>query len=87
MLMSLPSVWCFPSSPVSLRKRLDVFYVKPDPACSLDDPLWFSSSLLERQHLESLLIRVLMVRDVYTDKENLEEDEEEGDRAETVGGE
>ncbi|XP_034550661.1 zinc finger MYM-type protein 2 isoform X2 [Notolabrus celidotus] len=76
--------------PASLRERLDVFYVQPDPSCSPDDPLWFSSTPLERRILESLLPRVLMVRDIYTDKPHLEEDEEEEeeeDRGDAVGGE
>ncbi|XP_070831912.1 zinc finger MYM-type protein 2 [Chaetodon trifascialis] len=73
--------------PPLLRERLDVFYVQPDPACGPDDPLWFSSTPLERQILESLLTRVLLVRDIYTDKQHLEEDEEEEDRGEAVGGE
>uniref|UniRef100_A0A8C4EUV3 Zinc finger, MYM-type 2 n=1 Tax=Dicentrarchus labrax TaxID=13489 RepID=A0A8C4EUV3_DICLA len=68
--------------PALLRERLDVFYVQPDPACSPDDPLWFSSTPLERRILESLLTRVLLVRDIYTDKQHLEEDEEEEDGAE-----
>ncbi|XP_028992737.1 zinc finger MYM-type protein 2 [Betta splendens] len=69
--------------PALLRTRLDVFYVMPDPACSLKAPLWFTSTSLERQVLEGLLTRVLMVRDVYTDKDQ-EEDEEEGDTGETA---
>nr|XP_033469382.1 zinc finger MYM-type protein 2 isoform X2 [Epinephelus lanceolatus] len=80
--------------PALLRERLDVFYVQPDLARSPDDPLWFSSTPLERQILESLLTRVLLVRDVYTDKQHLEEDEEEEeeeeeeeDGGEVVGGE
>ncbi|XP_040913037.1 zinc finger MYM-type protein 2 [Toxotes jaculatrix] len=73
--------------PTLLQERLDVFYVQPDPACSPEDPLWFSSTPLERQILESLLTRVLLVRDIYTDKQHLEEDEEEEDGAEAVGGE
>lgn len=73
--------------PALLRERLDVFYVQPDPACSLDDPLWFSTTPLERRILESLLTRVLLVRDIYTDKQRLEEDEEEEDRGEAVEGE
>ncbi|KAF3694556.1 Zinc finger MYM-type protein 2 Zinc finger protein 198 [Channa argus] len=72
--------------PALLRERLDVFYVQPDPACSLKDALWFSSMPLERKILEGLLTRVLMVRDIYTDKEHLQEDEEMGHRGETVGG-
>uniref|UniRef100_A0A3Q3JWW1 TRASH domain-containing protein n=1 Tax=Monopterus albus TaxID=43700 RepID=A0A3Q3JWW1_MONAL len=70
-----------------LYRRLDVFYVQPDAACSPDEPLWFSSTPLERRILESLLTRVLLVRDVYTDKQHLEEDEDEGDGGETVAGE
>ncbi|GAA6219149.1 zinc finger MYM-type protein 2 [Lates japonicus] len=73
--------------PASLRERLDVFYVQLDPASSLDDPLWFNSTPLERRILESLLTRVLLVRDIYTDKQHLEEDEEEEDGSEAVGGE
>ncbi|XP_044071844.1 zinc finger MYM-type protein 2 [Siniperca chuatsi] len=70
--------------PALLRERLDVFYVQPNPACSPEDPLWFSSTPLERQILESLLTRVLLVRDIYTDKQLLEEEEGGG---EAVGGE
>ncbi|XP_028249313.1 zinc finger MYM-type protein 2 [Parambassis ranga] len=74
--------------PPLLRERLDVFYVQPDPTCSPDDPLWFSSTPLERQILESLLTRVLLVRDVYTDKQHMEEEEEEEDDVgEAPGGE
>ncbi|XP_056245630.1 zinc finger MYM-type protein 2 [Seriola aureovittata] len=73
--------------PTLLQERLDVFYVQPDLACGPDDPLWFTSTPLERQILESLLTRVLLVRDVYTDKQHLEEDEEEGDGGEAAGGE
>lgn len=84
--LSLPlSPSLLPTSPALLHDRLDVFYVQPDPTCNADGPLWFSSAPLERQILESLLTRVLLVRDIYTDKQHLEEDEEEEDRAEAVG--
>ncbi|KAM9344266.1 zinc finger MYM-type protein 2 [Pholidichthys leucotaenia] len=73
--------------PPLLRERLDVFYVQPDPSCSPDNSVWFSSMPLERQILESLLTRVLVVRDVYTDKQHLEEEEEEEDRDEVAPGE
>uniref|UniRef100_A0A8C9Y5E2 Zinc finger MYM-type containing 2 n=1 Tax=Sander lucioperca TaxID=283035 RepID=A0A8C9Y5E2_SANLU len=62
-------------------ERLDVFYVQPGPTCSPDDPQWFSSTPLERQILESLLTRVLLVRDIYTDKPH------EEDSGAAVGGE
>ncbi|KAM4561806.1 zinc finger MYM-type protein 2 [Fundulus diaphanus] len=73
--------------PALLWERLDVFYVQPDPACSPSDPVWFSSTPLDRQILESLLTRVLLVRDIYTDKPLLEEDDDEEDHGEEVGGE
>lgn len=83
--LSLSSLYTS-SSPPLLRDRLDVFYVQPDSACGADGPLWFSSTPLERRILESLLTRVLLVRDIYTDKQHLEEDEEEEDRVEAVVG-
>ncbi|KAM4731530.1 zinc finger MYM-type protein 2 [Anableps anableps] len=75
--------------PPLLWERLDVFYVQPDPACSPSDPVWFSSTPLERQILESLLTRVLLVRDIYTEKPLLEEDEDEDEEnhSEEVEGE
>ncbi|XP_068428408.1 zinc finger MYM-type protein 2 isoform X2 [Clinocottus analis] len=63
--------------PALLRERLDVFYVQPVPACGPDDPLWFSSTPLERRLLDSLLTRVLLVRDVYTDTQRRDEEDEE----------
>uniref|UniRef100_UPI0037E7DC43 zinc finger MYM-type protein 2 n=1 Tax=Semicossyphus pulcher TaxID=241346 RepID=UPI0037E7DC43 len=73
--------------PALLRERLDLFYVQPDLSCSPDDPLWFSSTPLERQILESLLTRVLLVRDVHTDKQHVEEEEEEAEEEEEdIGG-
>uniref|UniRef100_A0A672IS17 TRASH domain-containing protein n=1 Tax=Salarias fasciatus TaxID=181472 RepID=A0A672IS17_SALFA len=72
--------------PPSLREHLDVFYVQPDPGCSLDDPLWFSSSPLEQQILESLLIRVLLVRDIHTEKHLEDEEEGEGEGGGAIGG-
>ncbi|XP_029936288.1 zinc finger MYM-type protein 2 [Myripristis murdjan] len=62
--------------PASLRERLDIFYVEPESTWSPDGPLWFSSTPLERSVLESLLTRVLLVRDIYMDKQNPEEEEE-----------
>nr|XP_043870739.1 zinc finger MYM-type protein 2 [Solea senegalensis] len=63
--------------PTSLRQRLDVFYVQPDRASGADEPLWFTSQPLERRILESLLTRVLLVRDIYTDKPRPQEEEED----------
>lgn len=61
------------ASPPLLRDRLNVFYVQPDPACDLEGPLWFSSTPLEQRLLESLLTRVLLIRDIYVDKRRPDE--------------
>lgn len=76
-----------PSSPPLLWERLDVFYVQPDPARGPGDPVWFSSTPLERQILESLLTRVLLARDIYTDKPLWEEEEDEEECGDGPGGE
>uniref|UniRef100_A0A674NWL8 Zinc finger MYM-type containing 2 n=1 Tax=Takifugu rubripes TaxID=31033 RepID=A0A674NWL8_TAKRU len=65
--------------PPSLRDRLDLFYVQPDPARDPDGQLWFTSTPLESQTLENLLTQVLLVRDVYTDKHYTEEDVDGGE--------
>ncbi|XP_054644003.1 zinc finger MYM-type protein 2 isoform X2 [Dunckerocampus dactyliophorus] len=70
--------------PPLLQERSDVFYVQPDPTCDPNGMLWFTSTPMEPQMLESLLARVLLVRDVYTDTPRLEEEkgEEGGDEGE-----
>nr|XP_057938977.1 zinc finger MYM-type protein 2 [Doryrhamphus excisus] len=68
--------------PPSLRESSDVFYVQPDPTCDPDGMVWFTSTPVEPRMLESLLARVLLVRNVYMDTPHLEEEEEEKDGAE-----
>lgn len=85
MSLSLSKLCFRHHSPPSLRDRLDLFYVQPDPACDPDGQLWFTSTPLERQILEKLLARVLLVRDVYTDKHYLEADMEGSDGDKVAG--
>ncbi|KAG7278428.1 hypothetical protein CRUP_026979, partial [Coryphaenoides rupestris] len=47
-----------------------VFYVRPGPG-GADDTLWFSTEPLDRSVLESLITRVLVVREVYPDPHQL----------------
>ncbi|XP_076119363.1 zinc finger MYM-type protein 2 isoform X2 [Alosa pseudoharengus] len=66
--------------PVSVRQRADLFYMQPEASGGGGDDssgaLWFGSSPLDRRVLESLLTRVLLVKDIY--QENRPEEEEEG---------
>uniref|UniRef100_A0AAY4DVV6 TRASH domain-containing protein n=1 Tax=Denticeps clupeoides TaxID=299321 RepID=A0AAY4DVV6_9TELE len=63
--------------PASLRQRTDLFYLKPEETSSPESPLWFSSSPLDRSVLESVLTRVLLVKDIYRENHPEEEEEEE----------
>ncbi|NXF88554.1 ZMYM3 protein, partial [Eubucco bourcierii] len=51
--------------PQSLRNRSDVFYLQPERSCIAESPLWYSVTPMERGALESMLNRILAVRDIY----------------------
>lgn len=59
--------------PESVRQRTDFFYMKPEDSVSLDSPLWFSSTPLEKSALARLLTQMLLVREIY--KENQHEED------------
>ncbi|XP_073518507.1 zinc finger MYM-type protein 2 [Phyllobates terribilis] len=61
-------------SPENLSQRMDVFYLTPESSSS-DSFLWFTSNSLDRNTLENMLIRVLLVKDIY-DKNSYELDED-----------
>ncbi|XP_075707726.1 zinc finger MYM-type protein 2 [Rhinoderma darwinii] len=61
-------------SPQDLSQRTDVFYLTPESPSS-DPSLWFTSTPLDRNTLENMLIRVLLVKDIY-DKNSYELDED-----------
>ncbi|XP_060090807.1 zinc finger MYM-type protein 2 isoform X3 [Heteronotia binoei] len=62
-------------SPPNLSQRTDVFYLQPACPDSSDDPFWYTSTSLDRNTLENMLVRVLLVKDIY-DKDNYELDED-----------
>ncbi|KAM4795175.1 zinc finger MYM-type protein 2 [Rhinophrynus dorsalis] len=62
-------------SPQNLNQRMDVFYLKPGNSASMDSPVWYTSASLDRNTLENMLIRVLLVKDIY-DKNSSELDED-----------
>ncbi|XP_074841338.1 zinc finger MYM-type protein 2 isoform X3 [Carettochelys insculpta] len=62
-------------SPQNLNQRMDVFYLQPECSVSSDSPVWYTSTSLDRNTLEHMLVRVLLVKDIY-DKDNYELDEE-----------
>uniref|UniRef100_A0A2K6FZL4 Zinc finger MYM-type containing 2 n=1 Tax=Propithecus coquereli TaxID=379532 RepID=A0A2K6FZL4_PROCO len=62
-------------SPQNLNQRMDVFYLQPECSSSTDSPIWYTSTSLDRNTLENMLVRVLLVKDIY-DKDNYELDED-----------
>ncbi|XP_050793084.1 zinc finger MYM-type protein 2 isoform X4 [Gopherus flavomarginatus] len=62
-------------SPQNLNQRMDVFYLQPECSVSSDNPVWYTSTSLDRNTLEHMLVRVLLVKDIY-DKDNYELDED-----------
>ncbi|XP_036152642.1 zinc finger MYM-type protein 2 isoform X8 [Myotis myotis] len=62
-------------SPQNLNQRMDVFYLQPECSSSTDSPVWYTSTSLDRNTLENMLVRVLLVKDIY-DKDYYELDED-----------
>ncbi|XP_029792858.1 zinc finger MYM-type protein 2 isoform X3 [Suricata suricatta] len=62
-------------SPQNLNQRMDVFYLQPECSSSTDSPVWYTSTSLDRNTLENMLVRVLLVKDIY-DKDNYELEED-----------
>ncbi|KAF7250777.1 Zinc finger MYM-type protein 2 [Varanus komodoensis] len=62
-------------SPPNLSQRMDVFYLQPVCPASSDSPVWYTSTSVDRNTLENMLVRVLLVKDIY-DKDNCELDED-----------
>nr|XP_026647692.1 zinc finger MYM-type protein 3 isoform X2 [Zonotrichia albicollis] len=63
--------------PESLRNRSDVFYLQPERSCIAESPLWYSVIPMDRSMLESMLNRILAVREIYEEHSrlsNLEDD-------------
>ncbi|KAJ8255823.1 hypothetical protein COCON_G00196870 [Conger conger] len=68
--------------PAALKKRTDVFYMTPDSSSSSDSALWYSSTPLERAVLEKVLTRILLIKDIYSQRDPSEEEEEEEEGSE-----
>nr|XP_015206899.1 PREDICTED: zinc finger MYM-type protein 3-like isoform X1 [Lepisosteus oculatus] len=62
--------------PDSMRNRNDVFYLQPERSCIAESPLWYSVIPMDRSMLESMLNRILAVKEIYEDhsRETLDDD-------------
>ncbi|XP_054145846.1 zinc finger MYM-type protein 3 isoform X2 [Melozone crissalis] len=65
--------------PESLRNRSDVFYLQPERSCIAESPLWYSVIPMDRSMLESMLNRILAVREIYEEHSRLSSLEDDVD--------
>ncbi|XP_030128836.3 zinc finger MYM-type protein 3 isoform X2 [Taeniopygia guttata] len=65
--------------PESLRSRNDVFYLQPERSCIAESPLWYSVIPMDRSMLESMLNRILAVREIYEERSRLSSLEDDMD--------
>ncbi|MFT7811042.1 zinc finger MYM-type protein 3 isoform X1 [Arapaima gigas] len=52
----------------AVRNRSDLFYLQPERSCVAESPLWYSSVAVDRTTLESMLNRILAVKEIYGDQ-------------------
>lgn len=52
-----------------VKQRTSVFYLRPERSCVPNSPLWFSHTALDDSELESMLSRILTVREIHLERE------------------
>ncbi|XP_028675546.2 zinc finger MYM-type protein 4 [Erpetoichthys calabaricus] len=64
----------------SVKQRTDVFYLQPERSCVPNSPLWYSSLPIDPETLETMLTRILMVREVHEElkKAKVDSNSDEG---------
>ncbi|XP_043548637.1 zinc finger MYM-type protein 2 [Chiloscyllium plagiosum] len=67
--------------PPNLQQRTDFFYLQPEHSSSPDDPIWYSSVPLDRNILENMLVRILVIKDIYEENERDSSEVDEDDIA------
>lgn len=49
----------------SVKQRTNMFYLHPERCCVPNSPLWFSSTPLDDDTMEAMLIRILATRELH----------------------
>ncbi|XP_078078214.1 zinc finger MYM-type protein 2 isoform X2 [Mustelus asterias] len=65
--------------PPNLQQRTDLFYLQPEHSNTPDDPIWYSSIPLDRNILENMLVRILVIKDIYEENERDSSEVDEDD--------
>lgn len=56
-----------------------MFYLQPERSCIAESPLWYSVIPMDRSMLESMLNRILAVREIYEEHSRISSLEEDVD--------
>ncbi|TRY83487.1 hypothetical protein DNTS_016222 [Danionella cerebrum] len=54
----------------SVKQRSDLFYLQPKASCHPSSPMWYSPQPLDSTMMESMLIRILAIRDIHLDSKH-----------------
>uniref|UniRef100_A0A4W3HGW3 Zinc finger MYM-type containing 2 n=1 Tax=Callorhinchus milii TaxID=7868 RepID=A0A4W3HGW3_CALMI len=55
--------------PRNLQQRTDLFYLQPEHIGGPGSLIWYSSTPLDRNVLENMLVRILVIKDIYEENE------------------
>ncbi|XP_014353127.1 transcriptional regulator QRICH1 [Latimeria chalumnae] len=50
--------------PQSVKGRNDTFYLTPEPVVAPNSPIWYSTQPINREQMEQMLTRILMIREI-----------------------
>ncbi|XP_026087332.1 zinc finger MYM-type protein 4-like isoform X1 [Carassius auratus] len=53
----------------SVRQRTTDFYLSPERSCVPDSPMWFSTTSLSDEALDSMLTRILAIRELHLERD------------------
>lgn len=54
----------------SVKQRPDLFYLQPEASCHPSSPVWYSAQALDSTMMESMLTRILAIRDIHLDSKH-----------------
>uniref|UniRef100_A0A8C1GIL8 Si:ch211-266o15.1 n=1 Tax=Cyprinus carpio TaxID=7962 RepID=A0A8C1GIL8_CYPCA len=63
----------------SVKQRPDLFYLQPEASCHPSSPVWYSAQPLDSTMMESMLTRILAIRDIHLDSKHQQKDLDSSD--------
>uniref|UniRef100_A0A673HU98 Zinc finger MYM-type protein 4-like n=1 Tax=Sinocyclocheilus rhinocerous TaxID=307959 RepID=A0A673HU98_9TELE len=63
----------------SVKQRPDLFYLQPEASCHPSSPVWYSAQPLDSIMMESMLTRILAIRDIHLDSKHQQKDLDSSD--------